>query len=216
MSLEYSSYEICTTAEQGKKYSITAGKFVSMPVRLIPYSFHRPKTFHHKILSASESSLPISLWLLAPSPVYWFNDPDTVCTLLIQPVVRPDSFWLCFASLKWMPTKICSAGARQTSSFAYCGIITKSPFRFGKFLFLQKALNQKHLYFLTNIVVYNERCYVVCNRNFLRVPSLDKGMTGETDGLGLLEYWFLLDMHDFSEFKWISVYQQLESKGARS
>jgi|LakMenEpi03Aug12_release.lakeMendotaPanAssembly.Ray.scaffolds.fasta_scaffold695866_2 hypothetical protein len=34
-----------------------------------------------KMLSASESSLPVSLWLqwlVAPSPVYWFNDPDTV------------------------------------------------------------------------------------------------------------------------------------------
>jgi hypothetical protein len=128
----------------GKGISITSRKFVRMPVRWIPYSFHRPKTFYHKILSASESSLPISLWIVAPSPVYWFNDPDTVCTLLIQPVVLPDSFWLCFASITWLPTKICSAGARQTSSLAYCGIITKSPFRYGKRGFLNLFLQKAH------------------------------------------------------------------------
>ncbi len=72
--------------------------------------------------------------------------------------------------------------------------------RVSEFIFTKSA-PKKQINFLTYIVVCNERCFAVCKRKLLRVPSLDKGMAGETDGLGLLEYWFLFATHDFSEFK---------------
>ncbi len=59
--------------------------------------------------------------------------------------------------------------------------------RVSEFIFTNSA-PKNQINFLTNIGVCNERCFVVCKRKLLRVPSLDKGMAGEADGLGLLEY----------------------------
>jgi hypothetical protein len=49
----------------------------------------------------------------------------------------------------------------------------KSPFLYGKrsfWIYLYNKRSQKQIYFLTNIGVYNERCFVVCKRKlFLKI-----------------------------------------------